>query len=171
MRSFKFEVLGMGMNNTGYPGGFTEPVRRIISSVVSGAILHLYSGSSLLGNERIDLTHPNATRNCTVGDFISEDNRDWDWCILDPPYAIHKGKKLEAYGESDSLSATLSANVAWRRSMKDYFRAHIANILWLDYCAPMVSCFHREKLWLLLPGGFHTVRVLSWLKKDMGLLL
>ena len=40
------------------------------------------------------------------------------------------------------------------------------NVLWLDYCAPSIKGFYRKKLWLLLPGGFHTVRVLSWLQKE-----
>jgi len=33
------------------------------------------------------------------------------------------------------------------------------------------KCRDRKKLWLLLPGGYHNVRVLSWLKREMKLLL
>ena len=167
MRRFEFEVLGMGMNSSDYPGAFTEPVRQIIKSVIYGKVLHLYSGSSLIGDERIDLEHSNATKHCRVEGFIKEDSRDWDWCLLDPPYAITRRKKLDAYAET----ASLSADVQWRNGIKQYFREHIANILWLDYCAPMITGFKREKLWLLLPGGYHNVRVLSWLKKEMELLI
>ena len=167
MRKFKFEVLGMGMNNSDYPGAFTEPVKQIIKSVVYGRVLHLYSGSSLIGNERVDLEHPSATRNMRVEEFIKNDTRDWDWCLLDPPYAITRRTKLDRYAET----ASLSADVVWRNSIKQYFREHIDNILWLDYCAPMISGFKREKLWLLLPGGYHNVRVLSWLKREMRPLL
>lgn len=167
MRKFEFEVIGMGMNSSNYPGAFTEPVKKIIKSVVSGKVLHLYSGSSLIGDERVDLEHPNATRNCRVEEFLGEDSRDWDWCLLDPPYAITRRKKLDKYAET----ASLSADVVWRNSIKDYFRRHISNILWLDYCAPFIVGFRRKKLWLLLPGGYHNVRVLSWLQREMDLLL
>lgn len=167
MRRFEFEVLGLGMNKSSYPGAFTEPVKQIIKSIISGKVLHLYSGSSLIGDERIDLGHPNATKNTRVEDFLKEDKRDWDWCLLDPPYAITRRKKLNKYAEITSLSA----DVIWRNSIKDYFHWHIKNILWLDYCAPMIRGFRRKKLWLLLPGGYHNVRVLSWLQKEMDLFI
>lgn len=164
MQKFEFEVLGMGMNTTGYPGAFTEPVKQIIKSVVYGKVLHLYSGSSFIGEERVDLEHPNATRNCRVEDFIREDTREWDWCLLDPPYAIQRANlKLGAYGEYGSLSG----NTLWLAAMRRYCQTHIKNILWLDMCAPSIKGFRRKKLWLLLPGGFHTVRVLSWLEQTM----
>ena len=83
MRKFEFEVMGMGMNTSGYPGAFTKPVRDIIQSVLYGKVLHLYSGSSLIGDERIDIDHPNATKNIRVEGFLTQDSRDWDWCLLD----------------------------------------------------------------------------------------
>lgn len=167
MRKFELEVLGLGMNSSGYAGAFTKPVQDIIKSVIYGKVLHLYSGSSLIGDERVDLEHPNATRNMRVEVFIEQDKRDWDWVLLDPPYAITRRKKLEQYAET----ASLSADVQWRNSIKQWFRSHTDNILWLDYCAPMITGFCRQKLWLLLPGGYHNVRVLSWLKREMKLLI
>jgi len=167
MRKFEFEVLGMGMNSSGYPGAFTEPVKQIIKSILYGKVLHLYSGSSFIGDERVDLEHPNATINKRVEEFTSSDKREWDWIILDPPYAITRRSKLDKYAES----ASLSADVQWRNRIKDYLRNHTDNILWLDYCAPMIIGFGRKKLWLLLPGGYHNVRVLSWLKREMKPLL
>lgn len=163
-----FEVLGMGFNNTGYPGAFTKPVENIIKSHITGGVLHLFSGSSLIGDERVDIEHPNATLNCDVKEFIKNDYRQWDWCLLDPPYNITRvGTKLKGYG----LSGCIASDVTFRRNLKHYFQTHTENILWLDICAPMIKGFRRQKLWLLLPGGFHTVRVLSWLKREMNLLL
>ena len=156
------EATGMGFNNSGYPGAFTVPVQNIINSLVSGKVLNLYSGSSLIGEERIDIEHPNATKQMNVEDFIKKDERLWDWVILDPPYAITRTDvKLNGYG----IKGSVSANVIMRRLLKDYLQTHADNVLYLDYCAPMIKGFSREKLWLLLPGGFHNVRVLSWLKK------
>lgn len=163
----KVEVIGMGFNNTDYPGAFTLPVQQIIKSVIYGKVLQLYSGSSLIGDERVDIEHLNATKNMNVDDFIKSDNRTWDFVILDPPYAITRtDTKLNGYG----IKGAISANVDRRRAVKQYLQRHTKNILWLDQCAPMIKGFSREKLWLLLPGGFHNVRILSWLKKTMDLL-
>ena len=164
MRKCEVEVLGMGFNNSTYPGAFTKPVEAIIKSQITGAVLHLFSGQSLIGNERIDIDNKNASLNCNVKDFIKSDNRHWDWVILDPPYNITRvGTKLKGYG----LSGCVASDVSFRRDLKSYFQNHVDNILWLDICAPLIKGFYRKKLWLLLPGGFHTVRVLSWLKKEM----
>lgn len=161
MDKFDFEVLGMGTNSSGFPGAFTGVVKRIIEATISGKVLHLYSGSSLIGDVRVDLEHPNATHHCRVEEFIKLDVREWDFCVLDPPYAITQISKLSKYAER----ASLSSNVVWRNYIRDYFKGYCKNIVWLDFCAPMVEGFKRKKLWLLLPGGFHTVRVLSWLTK------
>lgn len=168
MRKFDVEVLGMGFNDSSYPGAFTKPVESIVKSYIAGAVLHLFSGQSLIGNERVDIEHKNATINCDVKDFIKVDSKHWDWVILDPPYNITKtGTKLKGYG----LTGCIASDVLFRRGLKSYFQKYADNILWLDICAPSIKGFYRKKLWLLLPGGFHTVRVLSWLKKEMQPLL
>jgi hypothetical protein len=164
----KIEVLGMGFNNSGYPGAFTPVVQGIIKSHIYGKVLHLYSGSSLIGDERIDIEHPNATKKMKVEEFIQNDTRLWDWAILDPPYAITRtDAKLNGYG----IKGSVSANVTMRRLLKSYLQTHTCNVFYLDYCAPMIKGFQREYLWLLLPGGFHNVRILSWLKKHTERLL
>ncbi len=164
MRKFKIEAVGMGTNNTGYPGAFPPAIQSLIQSQISGKVLHLFSGSSLIGDERVDIEHPNATLNCDVEVFVREDKRNWDFVILDPPYQITRtDAKLNGYG----IKGAISANVDRRRLIKDYLQRHTKNVLWLDQCAPMIKGFRRQKLWLVLPGGFHTVRVLSWLEREM----
>ena len=88
--------------------------------------------------------------------------------MLDPPYQIASADtKLNDYG----IKSAASSNVVLRRKLKHYFQRHTDNILWLDICAPSIRGFYRKKLWLVLTGGFHTVRVLSWLKREMKPLL
>ena len=124
-------------------------------------VLHLFSGVSKIGDERIDIERPEATQKKDVIEFIKNDNRNWDFVILDPPYEIKRKSKLEEYGRTSSVAA----DVVLRRMLVDYFNEHAQNILWLDMCAPLPKNFERRKLYFLFPGGYHTLRVLSWLQK------
>jgi len=168
MRKFELEAITGNVLVSKYPGAFAIEVDKVIRQTARGSILHLYSGTSLFGDVRIDIKHPNATINCDVEDFVRADDRLWDFVILDPPYQITRvDVKLNGYG----IKGAISANVDRRRLIKDYLQRHTNNILWLDQCAPMIKGFHRKKLWLVLPGAFKNVRVLSWLEKEMDLLL
>ena len=168
MRKFEIDYLPPSATTGEYPWAFPPNVDTVIRRLISGKVLHLFSGSSLIGEERIDIEHPNATQNMNVKEFIKLDDRDWDWVVLDPPYQITRtDAKLEGYG----IKGAVSSDVIFRRSLKQYFQRHTENILWLDYTAPMIKGFKREKLWLVLTGAFHQVRVLSWLKREMKPLL
>jgi len=168
MRKFELECLAPSATTGDYPGAFPPNVDIEIRRLIDGNVLHLFSGSSLIGDERIDIDHPNATQNVNVKDFIADDDRDWDWVVLDPPYQITRtDAKLNGYG----VKGNVAADVIFRRNLKRYFQKHTENILWLDMCAPMVKGFYRRKLWLVLTGGFYNVRVLSWLVREMKPLL
>lgn len=168
MRKFELDYLPPSATTGEYPGAFPPNVDLVIRRLIKGCVLHLFSGSSLIGDERVDIEHPNATKNVNVKDFIATDTRDWDWIVLDPPYQITRvDVKLKGYG----LKGAVASDVIFRRNLKHFFQNHTNNILWLDICAPMIKGFYREKLWLVLTGGFHTVRVLSWLKREMKPLL
>lgn len=164
MRKFEIEAITGNVLVNEYPGAFAIEVDRVIRQTVKDSVLHLYSGTSLIGDVRIDIEHPNATVNCDVEDFIRADERCWNYVILDPPYQITRtDAKLNGYG----IKGAVSANVDRRRLIKGYLQKHTENVLWLDQCAPMIKGFYRKKLWLVLPGAFKNVRVLSWLKKEM----
>jgi hypothetical protein len=169
MRRFELEALPMGVPRSGYTGAFSPTVERVIRQLVSGKILHLYSGSSLIGEVRVDIAHENATHKMTVEDYLSQDGDEkWDWILLDPPYDIsNPRRKLK----DCVLQAPLSVNVPLRRKFRLYCQHHTQNVLWLDKCAPLIRGFRREKLWLVIPLWFEHVRVLSWLKKEMEPLL
>jgi len=165
----ELEIRGMGFNNTGYPGAFTPTVQNIIRTVIGPPgqqkVLNLFSGVSTIGDERVDLERPEATLRENVREFIARDERRWDFVLLDPPYEIKRKSKLAAYGSVSSVAA----DVPLRRELAAYLVKHACNVLWLDACAPLPSGFDRRRLWLLLPGGYHMVRILSWLIRKPGL--
>ena len=160
-KDFGVHIEGLGFNTTGYPGAFTPKVARILEDVVFGKVLHLFSGTSTIGEVRVDIERPEATLRQNVFDFISNDSNCWDFVILDPPYELKRKSKLEVYGRTSSVAA----DVQLRRALCKYFREHTRNILWLDMCAPLPAGFKRKELWFLFPGGYHTLRILSWLVK------
>ena len=159
-------VEGLGFNRTGYPGAFTPTVNRVIAEILDSMdapkVLHLFSGVSDIGDVRVDIARPEATHRADVLDYIKTDISHWDVVILDPPYEIKRKSKLEEYGRTSSVAA----DVMLRRALVQWFADYVDNIVWLDMCMPLPRGFIRKKLWLLVAGGYHTPRILSWLVRD-----
>jgi len=159
------EAVIMGATDGEYFGQFSPNVDKIIRDTIgnSQSVLHLFSGKSKIGNERIDITQPEGTKNMDVYEFVVNDKRDWDWVILDPPYDIQrKDVKMREYGKKEGVFG----NILQRRLLWKFFQKHAKNVLWLDYIAFCPIGFYRKKLWLVLPCSYSHVRVLSWLKRD-----
>lgn len=156
------KVMGLGINRTGYHGAFTETVEREIASVIEPQTLHLFSGRSLLGEERVDLERPEATVRGEVMDFVSNDERQWRWVILDPPYEQARKSKLASYAKAMSLAA----DVQLRRAVVAYLRCHAENVLWVDYHVASIEGFDRTHLWVFVPGGLHPTVNMTWLRRN-----
>ena len=165
--TFEVEVGFMGYNRHEYPGAFPDKVEDEIKVVANKFtnILHLFSGTSKIGNTRIDLERPEATRNIDVFEWLQTDEakKRWELVILDPPYAIINAEtELKEYGDSNSVSASIPK----RNALSDFFKQYCENVLWLDHCAPIPEGFIRKKVWFFFPGGYRNIRVLSWLFND-----
>ena len=153
----------MGFHNGDYPGAFPPKVAERIRMIAASPCLHFFSGSSKIGDERIDLTHPNATRNMDVFDFCQSDNRDWEFLVLDPPYALSdRNVERMGYAKHDTW---LWSSKTRRDILEDYIFAHIRQILWFDTVSPCPRGFYRERTWLYIKGGYTSIRALTWLKR------
>lgn len=164
MKRIEYDVLGWGIPKGTYPGQFTPTAIDIIKGRIAGCgkVLHLFSGSSSIGDVRIDLSHPNATHNMDVFEFIKGDGELWDYTILDPPYEMSDRTKKEMGYKQQSNLIAVSKN--HRKVFCDWAMEHTYNILWLDVCAPFFDPFQRVKLWFFLTGGYKHIRVLSELR-------
>ncbi|GAJ16943.1 unnamed protein product, partial [marine sediment metagenome] len=81
-----------------YPGAFSDSLCRLFEFVLAGRVLNLFSGASMIGATRVDLSHPNATLNMPVAKFLAGNTQYWDWVLLDPPYNITEpARKLQMY--------------------------------------------------------------------------
>lgn len=165
-QQFKVIVLAMGTAKGDYPGQFTPVVKNIILEQIEGYsnVLHLFSGRSKIGDVRVDIDNQNATLQTDVVSFLEQDKEFWDYTILDPPYGIQTRDKLSSYGKVGSIGG----NTAMRMTLKKWAMNHTWRILWLDHCAPMIPFFKRVILWILLPGGFRYLRVLSLLENTLN---
>lgn len=164
--NFKTEVMFMGYNRHNYPGAFPDKVEKEIIKIASKFknILHLFSGTSKIGNVRIDIERPEATKKIDVFEFLKldESRKEWDLCILDPPYSIvNADKELKEYGDTSSVSASIPK----RNTLVKFFLKYCKNVLWLDHCAPLPLGFIRKKVWFFFPGGYRHLRILSWLQR------
>ena len=159
-KNFDIEACGLGRNSTGYPGAFTNKVDMIIKNTVCGRVLSLFSGVSKIGDVRVDMLRPEATINCDVFDYIDDCKEIFDFVIADPPYAIKSApNKLKVYGSIKPFTG----NIPYQRKMSKFLAEHAKNVLWLDQSAPFPKGFRRKKMWVLLPGGWFSIRVLSYL--------
>lgn len=170
MKSFEYDVLGWGTPEGTYPGQFTTPVINIIKKRIAGCsrVLHLFSGSSTIGDVRVDLTHPAATHNEDVFEFVQNCDEVWDYTILDPPYEMSERTKEEMAYEGGKCNL-IAVSKRHRDIFYDWARGHTHNIIWLDVCAPIFEPFERTKVWFMMPGSYRHIRILSELKnKDMN---
>lgn len=162
---FPTEVMFMGYNRTGYNGAFPDNVEKAIRGIVRKPCLNLFSGVSKIGDERIDLSRPEATKNMDVFDFIKENRKEWEWCILDPPYNVHNPNSEQKNRNYSDFTA-ISCSPPKRKALADFFRRYCKNVVWFDFCAPLPPGFRRKKVWFFFPGGYRTLRVLSWLQRN-----
>ena len=153
----------MGIQSGKYPGAFPPKVEERIRKIVASPCLHLFSGSSRIGDERIDLTNHNATIRMDVFDFVKHDNRDWNFVLLDPPYSMsERNTEALGYAKHDTFPWSYKKR---RDEFELFIQNHAENVLWFDIVSPRPPGFDKYKTWLYIKGGYSTVRVLTWLKR------
>lgn len=156
----------MGFHDGEYPGAFPPKVIHRIRTIAASPSLHLFSGSSDFGDVRVDWASKRATVNADVFEFIKSQGarKPWAFVILDRPYAL-SARNIEQmeYPVHDTF---LWSSKQKRDAFEAFLQEFADNILWFDACAPRPSGFYRYRSWLYLKGGYTTVRVLSWLKRE-----
>jgi adenine-specific DNA methylase len=97
-----YEVEFARVDNGGhYPGSFTKKEYDWIHQFSTGKVLHLFSGSSLFGDCRVDLSHENATKNADVFEFLEQNSIYYDTILLDPPYNSRFAQRYAILSKSD----------------------------------------------------------------------
>lgn len=166
MKPFKIKCYGSGFTTGKYPGEFQNNVLKIIQKELAqelthGRVLHLFSGSSRIGNVRVDIDNENATDQKDVKDFLKNCEENFDVILLDPPYLVNASDLKQGY----KISRPFSCNIPLRRYFENWAFKHTKKVLWLDVCSPLIKGFERKKVFFFLSGGYRTIRALTILKK------
>ena len=120
------EIKGVftGFQNKGYPGAFPPKVDEIIRRYAESPSLHLFSGTSDIGDVQVVLARPEATLNQDIFEFIKSDERLWKFVVADPPYEInqpsrHKiDKKYADFTPMNSTTAESTIYVPLQNSVR-----------------------------------------------------
>lgn len=119
----KLDLINVGMGTSGYQGDFTKHEIDIIKNEMNGKkTLHLFSGSSTLGDERIDFDNPNATHKGDVFEFLRDyENKEEKAkvVVLDPPY-LHE-KSIKEYTKAENIYRSQQSKVKLKK--EDLFHA------------------------------------------------
>lgn len=164
MEKFKIECHGSGFTNGKYPGAFQNNIEKIIKKELEkthGRVLHLFSGSSRIGDVRVDIDNENATVRGNVKEFLENCNEKFSIVLLDPPYLVNASDLKQGY----KISRPFSCNIPLRRYFENWALRSVEKVIWLDVCTPLLKGFKREKVYFFLSGGYRTIRALSILKK------
>lgn len=146
----------------GYKGSFHPNVEKVIRNVIGNKYcVHLFSGSSQIGNIRVDIDNPNATNNQNVYDFIQEYQlRETNSILLlDPDYHLKRNDlKLKPHGIKESLAGNVLAHKLFYSFLD---RNHFDEILLLDLCSPSFSNYKEKHFWRVKYQGWVHNRTLT----------
>ena len=150
----------MGFQRKGYPGAFPPKVEQRIRRIVGTSnCLHLFSGTSDIGDVRVDLGRPEGTLNMDVFEFIKTDERIWEFVVADPPYKVK-----DRFGLKQAYANPTPMNTMRQKLLADYLKGHANNVVWFDNASPCPNGFYVHRFWVYRPGSWHHIRGLTWLK-------
>ena len=166
------EAIFGGLHNGEYPGAFPPKVDELIRKITRDQhpILHLFSGSSNIGDVRVDVeSHPNVTHVMDAFNYIksSEAQHKWSHVIGDPDYNAEQQHRLRG-NHSKASSGEIFADPNVEREISQFLSKYAENILWLDRRMPYFDRVRFERVWsntkLFYQGGWRNVRVFEHLR-------
>ena len=101
----KLKLIKVGNGTKDYPGNFTKKEKEIINKSIVGKACNLFSGKSLIGRWRIDLSCNEATIKMNVFDWLSLchdfEMKGCETVIVDAPYNQRFADKYQQIGNTD----------------------------------------------------------------------
>ena len=149
----------------GYKASFHPNVEKVIRQLVGTKFcINLFSGSSTIGNIRVDIENKHATNNENVYNFIQNyemPKTDGETIlVMDPDYNIKRAElKLKPHGIKESLAG----NVLAHKLLYGFIdRCKFDHIVLLDYCSPEFANYSEMWFWRVKYQGWVHNRTLTW---------
>jgi hypothetical protein len=155
----QLDVIYSNVSNADYPGKFTNFEINIIKFYMRGFTLHLFSGTSDIGDIRIDFSRKEATHNMDVFKFLAK-NIDKligkvKTIILDAPYNKKFADEYNSVCNINENQFIIFANSPKTTELFDYIRKIRPQIIiiksWNWY---LFKHYSLEKGYLIYHGGY-----------------
>jgi len=165
----KLKIITIGNNKSNFIGAFVNKEINIIKKWIEPPCLHLFSGSSLIGETRIDISHQNATHNIDVFEYLKLAPNTNNTIIIDAPY----NKKYEEIYNTHGLIFT---------SFSIFANTPKTSLLWklISKLAPKIIIlkswnyyilknYYLNDGYLCYSGGYRKPTILLKMKKYLAL--
>jgi hypothetical protein len=164
----KLNIITIGNNKSNFVGAFVNKEITIIKKWIEPPCLHLFSGSSKIGDTRIDISHENATHNMDVFDFLETNQDDFKTILLDPVYNKKHEKIYNTHGQiftSFSMFAnTPKTSLLWKLISK----LRPEKIILKSWYYYIPRNYDFEEGYLCYPGGYRKSTILLKMsRKDL----
>ncbi len=160
------QVINVANGSNQYPGDFTPEEKRIIMYNSKGNILNLFSGSSTIGNVRVDFSHSNATHKTDVFKFLKENQDYYNTIIIDAPYNQRFAEKYREISQISWEQFIIFADVKKTTKLWNYIKKIEPEIIilksWNYYC---LKGYYIAKAFLCYPGGYRKSTILLIMRK------
>ena len=165
------ELIKVGNGSSDYPGNFTKKEIQIIKKYAKGRIINLFSGSSKIGNFRIDYSNSNTTKNMDVFEwleslYISFKNYNNQSVIIDAPYNQRFADKYKKIGNTQKQFIIFANNKGTTKLfnlIKEKINPKIIIIKsWNYYC---IAGYEVKKCYVCYPGGYRKSTFLIVMEK------
>ena len=162
------KIINVSHGSNEYPGNFTPKEIKIIKYNAKGKVLNLFSGSSKIGNVRVDFSHENATHKEDVFDFLYY-HLQWDYydtIIIDAPYNQKFGDKYRKLGNTPKQFIIFANTIDTTRLFLRIIKAHPKIIIFKSWNYYIPKGYSLKKGYMCYPGGYRKSTLLLILEKE-----
>ena len=164
------KLIKVGNGTPIYPGNFTKKEKNIIIYNIKYPVLHLFSGSSLIGSVRVDYRYGNIKKDVFeyLNDYEEVKNSCFNTIIIDAPYNQRFADKYQKLGDTPE-QFVIFANAKKTTELFNHVKRLQPEIIilksWNYYC---LEGYKVNDCYVCYPGGYRKSTFLIIMKKKQN---
>lgn len=154
------QLIKVGNGSPAYHGDFAKKEIELIQANIKGSCIHLFSGKSLIGNVRIDLSCDEATIKGDVfellPDFIDH-KASFNTVIIDPPYNEKFAGKYDKLSSVKGKQFIIFASVEKTTKLFDMIAQLNPQVIIIKswhYYVPKTMLEEKSSCYVCYAGGY-----------------